>query len=92
MNDMDDANMIQIPVRFLTDSEERGFDVPLLVKRVRDHVWLIRRNDPHLAGLISDAQFYTDQFGPDGAPQISRAAKALLKALARQGVTLPNLG
>ena len=85
-------SMVTIPVRFLTDSEERGFDVPLLVRRVRAHVWTIRRDDPHLRGLISDAQFYTDEFGPDGAPHIRRAAKALLTALAKQGVPLPNLG
>lgn len=82
-------DLLRIPVRFLEDSDERGLDTPHLVKRVRKDVWLIRRDDPLLPALVSDAQFYADRWGPDGAPHITRAAKALLKALAAQGVALP---
>lgn len=80
------TGLLRIPVRFVGDMDDRCLDTPEYVKSSKTSAW-IRRDDPHLASMVSDAKFYADRWGPDGAPHITRAAKALLKALAKQGVT-----
>lgn len=79
---LQDADLVAIPVCFINDREDRGLDTPLLIKRVRANVWLIRKDDPALPDVISDAKYYADRWGPDQAPpSVKRGAKALLKAL-----------
>jgi len=46
------------------------------------YVWL-NTKDSLYDGLISDALYYSDTYGPDGAPHIVKAAKRFLAAHAR---------
>jgi hypothetical protein len=88
-------DLIKVPVRFIIDMDERALPTPEYVKgggaywsgrrQMFKPAW-IKRNDPALTEVISDAKFYADIHGPDEAPHIKAAAKALLKALAKQGV------
>ena len=80
------TDLLRIPTRFVVDSNERGLATPDFVRSSKTVGW-IRRDDPNLSCLISDAKFYADRWGPDGAPAITRAAKSLLKSLANQGIS-----
>lgn len=75
---------IRIPAAFFRDHEDREcepFCEP--VKRTRQHVWL-RRDDPGLDELLSDARHYADEWGPDAIGDgggLKRSAVATVKAI-----------
>ena len=71
-----------LPPRFIQDCFECGVDVGLYTD---DGKWV--GNQQHLEELISRARFYCDRHGPDAAPPgVKQSAKALLKALSREGL------
>lgn len=82
-------NLIRLPRRFLDDHDERMWDdpdVPIVV-RVREtarFAW-VRRDDPGLVDLRSDAEYYADSAVPGGLSEgyewTGRAAKTLLRIL-----------
>lgn len=77
---MDDAAWIYIPRGFLIDHEERELPTPDYKECGRRTY--VRRDDPNLPELISDAKHYAHG-GTDAEPWIVNSAKALLAALAK---------
>jgi hypothetical protein len=75
-----DLGCVRIPIKFFEDHYARGLPTPDVYHSTKAHYW-IRRDDPALAELVDDAKHYADRDGPDGAPWLIPAAKALLKAL-----------
>lgn len=75
-------DLIRIPRTFFIDHVERDLPTPLAVRETSSHFY-IRRDDPNLPELVSDAEHYVD--GVDAAGSLPRAARALLLAI-RQGV------
>ena len=73
--------MRKIPAAFYYDYVDRELPAPPVLKRLGSSVW-IDTNDPRLADLVADAQFYADEDGPD-KNWYTRAAKSLLRALGR---------
>ena len=73
---------VRIPRRFMDDHIERALPTPDIVKTTKRHYW-IRRDDPEIGELISDAGYYADPYGP-GSNGLCTAAKALLLALANK--------
>lgn len=78
--------LVRLPARFYVDRMERACAVPADHGRAANSV-LVDTEAPEFAALVSDARYYAGRFGPDLAPHITRAAKALLAALTRQGIT-----
>lgn len=74
------SNLVRIPKMFLDDHGDRELPTPEVVRQTKAHYW-IERDDPAVGELISDAKYYADKWGPDGAPWLKPAARALLKAL-----------
>lgn len=74
------GDWVRIPQRFVYDHQDRGLPTPTIEHENASHYW-IRKDAPEMAELINDAEFYADPSGPDEAPHIVRAAKALLRAL-----------
>lgn len=73
---------IKIPRRFYDDHCERDLEAPNVVRKTKRHYY-IDGTSPHLAELLSDAEYYASEFGPDwadGGP-IRMSAKATVKAL-----------
>jgi len=71
---------IKIPRRFYDDHADRSLPSPEIVHHNKTHYW-IRRDDPAMGELRSDAEYYADRDGPDMGPNLRPAARALLKAL-----------
>ena len=76
--------LLKLPRRFFDDHVERELPAPTVVRQTQRHVW-IRQDDPNLPELVNDADFHADGLAPD-CLWISLAARALLRALERQGV------
>lgn len=75
------ATTIRIPERFYTDHLERDLDTP---EDIGDNARyaVVRSDDPALAELLNDAEFYAHPFGPDAAPKgITMSAKATVRAI-----------
>lgn len=70
-------------VRFYVDHDERALPTPHDHSVARSYV-LLHPEDPDLPELLDDARHYAHPHGPDGAPHISSAAKALLRQYASQ--------
>ena len=77
-------NLIKIPKRFFDDHKERDLDTPQIIKETKTNYW-IRSNDPHLAELKSDADYYATMWDMGSFDKwvfgIATSAKATLKAL-----------
>jgi hypothetical protein len=76
------AELIKLPKVFFDDHDERSLPSPEVVKTTKPHYW-VRRDDPALAELLSDAEHYCDPNGPDaeGLGGLKRSAKATVKAI-----------
>jgi len=76
--------LIKLPKRFFQDHKERDLDTPTVVKENSRNVW-VNANDPHLAELRADADYYSDMWDIGGFDQwvfgLARSAKATLKAI-----------
>jgi hypothetical protein len=73
--------LVRVPAKFYVDHEERSLPTPQEVRRTDRHVW-VRRNDPELPGLLSDARYYAHQYGPDLCSRgLISSAKATVKAI-----------
>lgn len=75
-------NWKRIPITFFEDHAQRELPTPVIQHQTKSHYW-IRADDPAIGELLSDARYYADKDGPDGAPWLIPAARALLKALGR---------
>ena len=72
---------IRIPKRFFDDHAERDLDTPAIVRETKAH-YFISADDPFVAELRDDAEFYAAEHGPDLLPPgLKAAARALLTAL-----------
>jgi len=72
---------VRIPYKFFFDHMHRGLPTPTVQHETKSFLW-IRRDDPAIGELISDAKHYAHRWGPDEMPPgLKSAAKALLKAL-----------
>ena len=76
--------LLKLPRRFFDDHVERELPAPTVVKQNRRYVW-IRAADPRLPELVNDADFHSTGLIPE-CVGISLAARALLRALERQGI------
>ena len=75
------ATTIRIPERFYTDHLERDLDTP---EDIGDNARyaVVRSDDPALAELLNDAEFYAHPFGPDAGPKgVTMSAKATVRAI-----------
>lgn len=75
------ATTIRIPERFYTDHLERDLDTP---EDIGDNVRyaIVRSDDPALAELLNDAEFYAHPYGPDAGPRgVTMSAKATVRAI-----------
>jgi hypothetical protein len=76
---------IIIPKGFYRDHVERDLPAPPIVRETKAAIW-IDPTHPDYAELLDDANHYAHPWGPDSCPDIVRMAKAMLKAIKRQGV------
>lgn len=76
---------LTIPRSFFDDHQERDLATPSVIAS-GSYGYRIDADDRALPNLICDAQFYAEDDGPTG--WYSRAAKALLASLAKQGVAV----
>ena len=74
------ANLIKLPRKFFEDHEDRALPTPEIVKENKRNIW-IDRNDPNLEELKSDAEFYSDPWGPEVSVALRNSAKATLAAI-----------
>lgn len=83
---MSDQTTIKIPAAFYFDHQWRDLPTPEAVKETKRNVW-VRADDPALPELRSDAEYYADPDGFDPGIQrtVCRSARALLRALDREG-------
>jgi|TARA_B100000902_G_C27089623_1_gene803153 hypothetical protein len=76
--------LIKLPKRFFQDHKERDLDTPTIVKENNRNVW-VNANDPHLAELKSDADYYSLMWDMGSFDKwvfgIARSAKATVKAI-----------
>lgn len=72
---------VRIPAKFYDDHVERGLPAPPIVIAYKRNGYVIDPDRKHFAELVDDAEFYAHPYGPDNAPDIVKAAKAMLKAL-----------
>ena len=75
------AATIRIPERFYTDHLDRDLDTP---EDIGDNARyaVVRSDDPALAELLNDAEFYSHPFGPDAGPKgVTMSAKATVRAI-----------
>ena len=71
----------RIPKRFFDDHAERDLDTPAIVKETKTH-YFVRADDPFVAELRDDAEFYADDHGPDLLPPgLKASARAAFAAL-----------
>lgn len=75
---------IRIPLRFYQDHKERDLDTPINYSKSKSYV-IIDSDDPALAELLSDAEYYGDsQVDPamwEGWRGIVLSARATFKAI-----------
>ena len=84
--DAPQPQLLKLPRRFVDDHIDRELPTPEIVRQTQRHVW-VRADDPWLPELLNDADFYADSVGLDrDALPISLAARALLRAVQRQGI------
>ena len=74
------TKITKFPLAFYTDHCERDLPAPPPVAETKTHVWLDMLH-PDFQELIDDAKHYADADGPDGAPHVTRAAKAFLRVV-----------
>ena len=75
--------LVKIPKMFFDDHAERDLDTPEVVEFSKTHYW-IRRDDPAVDELLSDANWYTDPYGPGvSCPGLRVAARALIRAITK---------
>jgi hypothetical protein len=75
-------NLIRLPRVFFDDHWERELPTPTVVKHTKTNYW-IASDDPNLAELLSDAEFYCHPYGPDD-PELGwlkTSARATVKAI-----------
>ena len=76
--------LIKLPKRFFQDHQERDLDTPTVVKENSRNVW-VNANDPHLAELKSDADYYSLMWDMGSFDKwligIARSAKATVEAI-----------
>jgi len=75
---------VRIPHGFFDDHRDRALPTPEILRHTGRHYW-IDTAAAEYAALISDARYYADQYGPDGAPHVVRMAKDLLRAVTKGG-------
>lgn len=74
-------NWVRIPTRFFEDHYARALPTPEIQHGNKTYYW-IKKDDPAVGDLISDARYYADKTGgPDCGPNLRPSALALLKAL-----------
>lgn len=74
-------SLIKLPSRFFVDHMERDLDTPVVVKETQTHVW-VNLDDPAMAELESDAEYYSDHTGFDRAYfGLCASARATLNAI-----------
>ena len=78
------TKLIKLPKSFFIDHKERDLDTPKVAKETKTNVW-INADDPYLAELKSDAQYYSDMADLGAWDKylfgLVRSAKATLKAI-----------
>lgn len=78
------TKLIKLPKTFFIDHKERDLDTPEVAKETKANVW-VHANDPYLAELKSDAQFYYDLWCEGAWDQylfgLCMSARATLKAI-----------
>lgn len=78
------TKLVKLPKRFFEDHKERDLDTPNVAKETKANVW-VHANDPYLADLRSDAQYYSDMADMGALDKyhfgLARSAKATLKAI-----------
>ena len=76
--------LIKLPKRFFQDHKERDLETPVIGKENSRNVW-VNANDPYLAELKADADYYSDMWDMGGFDKwvfgIARSAKATVKAI-----------
>ncbi|MCK5316342.1 MAG: hypothetical protein KAJ55_00430 [Anaerolineales bacterium] len=77
-------DLIRIPRSFFDDHEARGLDTPKIQGQNKRFVW-VDRKDESFDELVTDAEYYTDPYGPDDCPEMVSAARRLLITIAKQG-------
>lgn len=60
------AELIRLPWMFYTDHMDRELPTPQEVPPSNKRALWVRRDDPALGELLSDARYYADPNGPDG--------------------------
>ena len=72
---------INLPSLFFRDHLDRDLPSPMIVYDLGRMV-VVFSNDPHLPELLSDANYYADQYGPDDcSSSLRRSAKATVRAI-----------
>lgn len=82
------SDTIKLPKVFFTDHSERDLDTPEVIKETANH-FIVSKDDSALPELLSDAEFYVDEYGPnaEGLLGVKTSARATIKALRNAGVT-----
>jgi hypothetical protein len=75
--------VVRVPVRFLWDHIERECPSPFIVRETKNHYFIAAIDCDGWRDLVSDAEFYTDPYGPDAEylHGIKKSAKATLKVM-----------
>ena len=78
-----DYSVVRIPKCFVDDHVERECPTPVIVRETKNHYFIAAINCDGWRDLVSDAEFYTDPYGPDaeGLEGLKKSAKATLKVL-----------
>ena len=80
---MDKMTLVKIPRMFVDDHAERDLDTPEIVQFSKTHYW-IKRDDPAVDELLSDANWHADPDGPGVSyPGLRVAARALIRAMTK---------
>lgn len=62
----DTSQLIRLPSMFWNDHADRALPTPEAVPPSNKRALWVRRDDPALPELLSDARYYADPYGPDG--------------------------
>jgi hypothetical protein len=75
--------VVRVPCKFLWDHIERECPSPFIVRETKQHYFIAAIDCDGWRDLVSDAEFYTDPYGPDAEylHGIKKSAKATLKAM-----------
>lgn len=72
---------VKVRATFFNDHHERGLPCPKIVKD-QGSKYVVALDDPHLPELLSDAEFYADDYGPDNIPAgLKASARATARAI-----------